>query len=201
MAISFRDAHQLNLAYQISKRLDAKQVDGEFLHLFKLRDKCKFKGSAQDSRRTAVRKLVNELLIQYQVLLMHGIVSTEELDLCIGGDIVWDYHRVMSYLNSRILYNKRVFDVETLKKEELSEERAELFFKYVVGVEKKAVFAFSDELLDRSKLHVIKVINKKAVWEGRKTPLKLGDIYLCSVLNKDLSMKYLIMPNKVRIIL
>lgn len=201
MAISFRETHQLNLAYQISKRLDAKKVDSEFFHLFKLRDKCKFKGEAQDSCRREVRDLVNELLIQYQVLLMHGVVSTEELELCIGGDIVLDYGKVVTYLNSRILYNKRLFNVDALKKEELSEEKAMLFLKYVIGVEKKAVFAFSDGLFDRSKLHLIDGIAKKSVWNGRSTPLSLNGISLCSVLNKNLSMEHLTMANKVMVIL
>lgn len=201
MALSFREVHQLNLAYQISKRLDAKKVDAEFLRLFRLRDKCKFKERVQEDCREEIRGLVNELLIQNQTLLMHGIVSTEELDLCIGGDIVEDYHKVILYLKSRISYNKRIFDVDNLKKEELSEEKAELFFKYVVGVEKKAVFAFSDELFDRSQLHVIDGIGKKSVWKERRTPLKLNGIYLCSVLNKNLSMEYLMMPNQVMVIL
>ena len=201
MSVSFSDAHQLNLAYQISKRLDAKQVDSEFLRLFKLRDKCKFKGGAQDSCRCAVRDLVNELLIQDQVLLMHGVASTEELELDIRGDMVWDYAKVVTYLNSRILYNKRVFNVDTLKAKELEQERAELFYKYVVGVEKKAVLAFSDGLFDRSKLHLIDGIGKKAVWKERNAPLKLNGISLCSVLNKNLSIEHLTMANKVMVIL
>lgn len=201
MSVSFSDAHQLNLAYQISKHLDAKQIDGEFFHLFKLRDKCKFKEEAQDSCRRAVRELVNKLLIQDQILLMHGVVSTEELELCIGGDIVFDYGKVVTYLKSRTLYNERILNVEELRAKELEQERAELFYKYVVGVEKKAVLAFSDGLFDRSKLHLIDAIRKKAVWQERNAPLKLDGISLCSVLNKNLSMEHLMMPNKVMVIL